>query len=204
LKPVPAEFSLSGVLEDLVAILALEKVDQVTLIGRSMGGDPCQEFLYRHPRRVARIVPIGCAPLIRATGLLAPLRARWSNFKMRFVPLARFRGKVAESAACEPQVKAYARQCLEQMSRGDLPATCKAISSVAHEDTGYQLPCPALMIVGEQDAVGNGRVRQAALDWAKREPLAEPARIPAAGHITNMDAPDIVTQRILSFLNQAG
>ena len=203
-KPVPAEFSLAGAVEDLIAILALENVDQVTLIGQSMGGDLCQEFLYRHPRRVARIVLIGCVPLIRATGLLAPLRARWSNLKMRFVPLARFRDKVVESAACKPQVQAYARQCLEQMSRGDLLATWKAISSAAHEDSAYQLPCPALMIVGEQDAVGNGWVRQAALDWAKTEPSAELARIPAAGHITNMDAPDTVTQRILSFLNQAG
>lgn len=202
-KPVPAGFNLSGAVKDLVAILTLEKVDQVTLIGQSMGGDLCQEFLYRHPRRVTRIVLIGCVPLTRVTGLLAPLRARWSNLKMRFVPLARFRAKVAESAACEPQVQAYARQCLEKMSRGELLATWKAISSAAHEDTDYQLPCPALMIVGEQDAVGNGWVRQAALDWANREPLAELARIPAAGHITNMDAPDTVTQRILSFLSQA-
>lgn len=56
------------------------------------------------------------------------------------------------------------------------------------------------MVVGAQDQVGNGWVRQAALAWAGREPAAQLAEIPAAGHITNMDAPQAVTQRILSFL----
>ena len=199
-KPAPARFTLGSAVQDLVAILARENIEDVTLIGQSMGGDLCQEFLFQYPGRVQRIVLIGCVPVIRSTGLLAPLRSRWAAFKMRIVPLARFRRQVAGNAAVDPKVQAYALRCLEGMSRHDLVATWKAIGSAAHEEINYQLPCPALMIVGEQDAVGNGWVRQAALAWAKREPTAQLAAIPAAGHITNMDAPEEVTAQILSFL----
>ena len=200
-RPFPAHFTLSSAVQDLVAILAHENIEQVTLIGQSMGGDLCQEFLFRHPERVSRIVLIGCAPVIRPTGLLTPLLSRWSTLKMRMVPLAGFRERVASSAAVGIEVQAYAASCLEKMSRADLVATWKAIGTAAHSETGYRLPCPALMIVGEQDLVGNGWVRKAALDWADSEPNAQLARIPAAGHITNMDAPDAVTEQIISFLD---
>lgn len=199
-RPLPAHFTLSSAVQDLVAILARENIGQVTLIGQSMGGDLSQEFLFRYPERVSRIVLIGCAPVIRSTGQLAPLLSRWSTLKMRMVPLARFRRQVASSAAVGVEVQAYAASCLEQMSRADLVAIWKAIGTAAHSEPRYQLPCPALMIVGEQDRVGNGWVRQAALDWAEREPNAQLARIPGAGHITNMDAPEAVTERMISFL----
>jgi 3-oxoadipate enol-lactonase len=200
-KPMPANFTLSRAVEDLAAILAREKIHTVTLIGQSMGGDVCQEFLFRHPKRVQRIVLIGCVPVIRSTGLLAPLFAHWATLKMRIVPLARFRQRVSSAAAVNTQVQAYAARCIERMSRHALVVTWKAIGSAPHEETGYQLPCPTLMIVGDEDKIGNGWVRQAALDWARLEPNAELARIPGAGHITNMDAPEIVTRRILSFLS---
>jgi pimeloyl-ACP methyl ester carboxylesterase len=169
-----------------------------------MGGDLCQAFVSRYPERVQRMVLIGCAPLSGPAGPVARLRSRWAIFKLRLVPMQRFRRQLAAGAAVNSQVQTYAANCLARMSRGDLIATWKAISSAAQIDAPDQLPCHTLMIVGERDDVGNGWVRQAALDWAKTEPSAELARIPAAGHITNMDAPDTVTQRILSFLNQAG
>lgn len=199
-QPVPPCFTLSRAVHDLVAILARENVEKVRLIGQSMGGDLCQEFLFRYPERVECAVLIGCVPLIRPTGLLTPLRSIWSTLRMRLVPLGRFRRQVASQAAVNPRVQAYAASCLERMSRRDLVATWKAIGTAAHAHSGYQLPCPTLMIVGEQDMVGNGWVLRQALAWAEREPNARLARIPAAGHITNMDAPEEVTARILAFL----
>ena len=199
-KPIPPSFTLSGAVQDLRAILDREGVGDVMLVGQSMGGDVCQEFLFQYPDRVTRLVLIGCVPVIRPTDFLGPLRSLWSTFKMRIVPLKRFRTQVIVNAATRSEVQDYALRCIEGMSRRDLVSTWKAIGSSAHDEHGYQLTCPALMIVGEQDQVGNGWVRNAALSWAKREPSAQLAEIPAAGHITNMDAPEAVTQRIIAFL----
>ena len=202
-RPAPATFSVASLAQDLLAVLQAEGITRVALVGQSMGGDLCQEFLLQFPEMVDRMALIGCVPVTRSAGSVGGLFARWAVMKLRLVPLARFRQQVVDCSAVKPQSREYARECIGRMTRAELVATWRAIASTPHEQADYRLPCPTLMIVGEQDAVGGGWVRETALRWAEQEPRARLATIPAAGHIANLDAPHAVNDALQEFLGEA-
>ena len=59
---------------------------------------------------------------------------------------------------------------------------------------------PALLVHGQLDHLGDIALSTRA--WAQREPLAEYAVIPAAGHASNLDNPAAFTAALLAFLDR--
>ena len=59
---------------------------------------------------------------------------------------------------------------------------------------------PALLVHGQLDHLGD--IALATRVWAQREPLAEYAVIPAAGHASNLDNPVAFTAALLAFLDR--
>jgi len=59
---------------------------------------------------------------------------------------------------------------------------------------------PALLVHGQLDHLGDIALSTRA--WAQREPLAEYAVIPAAGHASNLDNPAAFTATLLAFLDR--
>lgn len=49
---------LEGAIQDVDAILSYFKLDKVILVGHSWGGNPLQEYTYRHPERVLALVMV--------------------------------------------------------------------------------------------------------------------------------------------------
>ena len=47
-------------------------------------------------------------------------------------------------------------------------------------------------------------VARSARAWARRDALAEYAEIPAAGHMSNLDDPEVFTQAVEDFLSRLG
>jgi len=64
----------------------------------------------------------------------------------------------------------------------------------------YRLPVPALLVHGQLDHLGDIALSTQA--WAQREPLAEYAVIPAAGHASNLDNPPAFTAALLAFFDR--
>src|SRR5512142_350864 len=56
----PARFSVAEAEESLLAILSRLGVERVALVGHSMGGNLHQDFVFRHPDRVAAMVCVDC------------------------------------------------------------------------------------------------------------------------------------------------
>ena len=58
---------------------------------------------------------------------------------------------------------------------------------------------PALLVHGDRDQLGD--IATGTRAWAQREPLAGYAVIPAAGHASNLDNPEVFTAVLLAFLD---
>ncbi len=82
-KPIGTQFSVPGVVEDLVAILDQLEIDQVTLIGQSFGGYVSQELLFRHPERVTALGIIGATDITSVPPLLERLALKFSPYLFR-------------------------------------------------------------------------------------------------------------------------
>jgi hypothetical protein len=59
----------------------------------------------------------------------------------------------------------------------------------------YRLPVPTLLVHGQLDQIGD--IAASTREWARREPLAEHAVIPAAGHASNLDNPAAFTAALI-------
>jgi pimeloyl-ACP methyl ester carboxylesterase len=59
---------------------------------------------------------------------------------------------------------------------------------------------PTLLLHGEFDSIGD--IATATAAWARREPLAEYAVVPAAGHASNLDSPEAFTGLLMAFLER--
>jgi pimeloyl-ACP methyl ester carboxylesterase len=99
-----------------------------------------------------------------------------------------------------PDIVAQAR-ALAEVSRAEGLAG-QARGMALRPDATEQLPhidCPALVIVGDQDAitpVSDARI------LFERIPHAELAIIEDAGHLSNLERPDLFTDRVASFLRE--
>jgi len=73
-----------------------------------------------------------------------------------------------------------------------------ATSACLHEEPGYQINKPLLLMVGDQDKTGN--IRQAMPRWATQEPDCRLVVIPNARHAPNLDNSTVFHQTLLDFL----
>jgi 3-oxoadipate enol-lactonase len=64
----------------------------------------------------------------------------------------------------------------------------------------YRLPVPTLLVHGQLDQIGD--IAASTREWARREPLAEHAVIPAAGHASNLDNPAAFTAALIVSLHR--
>lgn len=195
-------FSVASAAACLRALIDQEARARVHLVGQSLGGDITQEFLFRWPERVESAALLGCLPLLEGRSLVQRLQAWVATEKLRWLPLGRFRAAVASSVGHTPAARTYAAACLERMPRAALVATWKAIGGAAHREPGHVFPCPVLLVVGDQDEVGGGIVRQQAAAWAAREPGARLEWIRGAGHIATLDAPELVNRSLTRFFTR--
>jgi 3-oxoadipate enol-lactonase len=72
--------------------------------------------------------------------------------------------------------------------------------SALHPESDYRLPIPTLLIHGDRDGLGD--IASGTRAWAEREPLAEHATVPDAGHASNQDNPEAFTAALVAFLDR--
>jgi len=199
-KPVGRRLSVARMAADLEALIDEVGAERVGLVGQSMGGDVCQELVLRRPERISALILIGCLPITRPQGWRERLRGHLFAVQMRLRNLERFRGAVAGMVTTREEVGAYVREAMAAMTRRELTAVWSAIATCVHHEPGYRMPCPLLLVLGEEDGLGGGLIHRANLEWNEREERATLVRIPGAAHTTNLDQPAAVNSAMLEFL----
>jgi pimeloyl-ACP methyl ester carboxylesterase len=97
-----------------------------------------------------------------------------------------------------PEVVERAREIAAQQPVANLVATLQALAARPDSArTAASMDVPALVIVGEEDTL---TPPAAAWELAGVLPQAKLARIPGAGHLTPLEAPDQIKEELLVFL----
>ena len=213
------DFAMDRYARDLKEVLDHEGIEEIVLIGHSMGVQVCLESYRLMPERVRAIVSV--------TGPYAsPLRTFYNSTLMpRIFPVARaaislfprpllvlwkamFRSGLAHPGAVRlgalgPKAKAEdMKPYYDHMAELDPLIMMKMAEAMHHhsaEDLLHDIQAPTLVIVGDADnftPAWLGRV------MASRIPVAELVVVPGGTHGTIIEEPKLVNKAILDFLSR--
>ena len=79
-------------------------------------------------------------------------------------------------------------------------ALWNGVISSLHDDPGYQITQPVLLVHGENDQTGD--IKKIAPAWAAAMPNCQYEVIPQASHFAILDNPEVFTQLVMTFLAQ--
>ena len=199
-QPLTQAFSLQDCAADFIALLDHLELDQVVLVGQSMGGYIAQFAYLLHPQRIRAMVMIDSISIAMpyAKWEIAVLKATLPLFNLW--PYDHFVRSLAKATAIKPDVQAYALEAAQQINRVNFLAIWKAVTLVISEKgiPGHHIHVPLLIVNGEHD--DRGSIRKQAPVWAASEPQAQHVVIPDAGHNANQDNPAFFNRVLLEFL----
>jgi 3-oxoadipate enol-lactonase len=172
---------LDAVLEDLRALIEKEGLGRPHVIGFSFGAEVALELEVRHPGSVASLTLLSPA-IGHPTGVPRSEKlAAWWPRSLRELHIARH--------GPDQWSTILAMLSADAAGRGLIPDLDLA-----------RIACPMLLVVGTADAAN--RIAQAR-HLASVNPLAELVTIEGAGHAALAAAPELVVERIVSFLSDA-
>ena len=206
--PVDGEFNLQDDLEAL--LVTLDIPPPFILMGCSMGGGLAIDFALAHPDRVAKLILVGSGP----AGL--DLEADWPDELFAQSEAAFEAGDVERVAELDMRiwfdgvgrsrhdVNAEARRKANAMAKLVTEHELKGIGTHVRKtqtrpaaERLQELTLPALIVVGENDLP----YLRLAADYATEHlPTATKFRIPDAGHLPNLEHPELFQSAVLNFL----
>ena len=202
--PFAFDFDLMDKARWLEGIFRAEAIGHPVIVGQSMGGYVGQAYAELFPDRLRGFVSIDSAPLQRRYVTAAEI---WLLKRME--PVYRcYPWKALVKAGSEGvAVSNYGRSLMRTMMLaydGDQARYAKLcghgyrmLAQAMEADLPYRLPCPALLICGEQDHAGSC-VRYNKV-WHKQTGIRL-EWIKDAGHNSNTDQPQLVNQLIEDFV----
>lgn len=193
-------FRVPDAADDLQALLATcPEPRPVVLLGQSIGGNIAQEYLRRHPDDVAALIVIGSTsntlPVTRGERAQLAL----SRPLLRLMPYRALADRMAAASARTPEARAHLREVFLRMGRRTFLTVWEGMTRTLTEDPDYLIDRPQLLLRGAYDTTGN--IRTAMERWNRRDPNSELWVLPDAGHVANLDRPDLVNRMIVDFLS---
>ncbi len=197
-KPMPHPFRIDVAADDLVAILDKLDLREAILVGVCQGGVISQEVLFRHPERVRALVVLDARCVTTTPGPLDRLQLQM--FRAGLISYGLFKRIGMHQMAMAPVTAAHVLQAMAEYTQRDAKESVLGALSYYHEEPGYRVPKPTLLLVGEH----NGFMNMPALmrRWAARDPGCGFQVIPGVTHASNFDAPDQVNERIARFVEE--
>ena len=185
----PAEYTHAACVADMAALLDAAGAERAVAGGLSLGGFLSLAFCLEMPERVAALVLCDTGPGFRSDDA----RQRWNTRALATADrlerdgLGTFgdnSGPTAPGHRSAPGLAKAARGMLAQSSS-------QVIDGLA------SIRVPTLVLVGGRDEAFLG-----AADYvAAKIPGAQKVVIPDAGHMCNVDQPDLFNQAVLAFLD---
>jgi pimeloyl-ACP methyl ester carboxylesterase len=207
-EPVAGEYSTAG---DLYALLKFHGLEQVVLIGCSMGGGACMDLTLDHPELVRALVMVASAP----SGL-------WLD-----VPLSDLEPRIEAALqakdldlACELETQLWfdgegrGPQDVDAMARARLWAMNRRAIELASRALGRRVPppqpaaerldslqVPVLILYGDRDEAYS---RAAAVYMETHIAGAKRILFQNTAHLLNMESPVAFNAKVLAFLQEQG
>jgi 3-oxoadipate enol-lactonase len=192
----PGPYTMEAYADGLAALLDARGLEQVTLVGGSMGGVVAQHFVLRHPTRIARLLLVATgaatadptAALARADAVEA---APWSLEAVRPIVAGFFREPPGPEAA-------------ERFARIAATASHRAAVEAARSNAGSRtlerlagIAVPTLIVQGRHDrarTVEHGQAMRDRIPGARLEVLEQ------SGHTPQLEEPEPFHRLALPFL----
>ena len=142
---------LEGAVQDVDAILSYFQLDKVVLIGHSWGGNPLQEYTYRHPNRVLALVMVDSWGQHRYLSDKERNRIKYSSLMYKTIPWKLIADKNSKMCTDNPITRELVKTAIIETGR-DVFLNLGVTGFLAvHEIEGYHGNPPMLLVRGEHD-----------------------------------------------------
>ena len=142
---------LESAVQDVDAILSYFQLDKVILVGHSWGGNPLQEYTYRHPERVLALVMVDSWGQHRYLSDKERNRIKYSSFMYKTVPWKMIADKNSKMCTDNPITRELVKTAIIETGR-DVFLNLGITGFLAvHEIEGYHGNPPMLLVRGEND-----------------------------------------------------
>ena len=199
-RPMGDDITVPRAASDILAILDNENIEQMVLVGHSMGGMVSQEFTFRYPKRVKAVFILGSLCITRKQpGYLHVFRPV-SKLFFRCVPMPLVSRFTKLFAGKKKETRNIARRISKVITKADLMKIWSAILTCDHYEPGYVPEMPFMITRGDGDHwVGMGMIRLQSRKWARQFGCPH-AIIPKAGHNACSDNPEFFNETLIEFL----
>ena len=142
---------LEGAVQDVDAILSYFQLDKVILVGHSWGGNPLQEYTYRHPERVLALVMVDSWGQHRYLSDKERNRIKYSSLMYKTIPWKVIADKNSKMCTDNPITRELVKTAIIETGR-DIFLNLGITGFLAvHEIEGYKGNPPLLLVRGEND-----------------------------------------------------
>lgn len=198
-SPEVGAFDFDATVTDVVDVLdGLAR--PIALVGLSLGGAVAQEVVRRAPEAVDALVVADATCVTAPRALIEKPLATAALSGMALLPQELFQQRAARALANDEAVREELQTELQEWSSAAAVQVLIELVAALRPDPDYRLPVPALLLHGADDRLGD--IARATRDWADRDPRAEYAVVPDAGHVSNLDNPEAFTSALRSFLDR--
>ena len=142
---------LEGAVQDVDAILSYFQLEEVILVGHSWGGNPLQEYTYRHPERVLALVMVDSWGQHRYLSDKERNRIKYSSLMYKTIPWKMIADKNSKMCTDNPITRELVKTAIIETGR-DVFLNLGITGFLAvHEIEGYHGNPPMLLVRGEND-----------------------------------------------------
>ena len=142
---------LEGAVQDVDAILSYFQLEEVILVGHSWGGNPLQEYTYRHPERVLALVMVDSWGQHRYLSDKERNRIKYSSLMYKTIPWKVIADKNSKMCTDNPITRELVKTAIIETGR-DVFLNLGITGFLAvHEIEGYKENPPMLLVRGEND-----------------------------------------------------
>ena len=142
---------LESAVQDVDAILSYFQLDKVILVGHSWGGNPLQEYTYRHPNRVLALVMVDSWGQHRYLSDKEKNRIKYSSLMYKTIPWKMIADKNSKMCTDNPITRELVKTAIIETGR-DVFLNLGITGFLAvHEIEGYHGNPPMLLVRGEND-----------------------------------------------------
>ena len=142
---------LEGAVQDVNAILSYFKLDKVILVGHSWGGNPLQEYTYRHPERVLALVMVDSWGQHRYLSDKERNRIKYSSLIYKTIPWKVIADKNSKMCTDNPITRELVKTAIIETGRDVFMNLGITGFLAVHEIEGYHGNPPMLLVRGEND-----------------------------------------------------
>ena len=174
---------LEGAVQDVDAILSYFQLDKVILVGHSWGGNPLQEYTFRHPERVLALVMVDSWGQHRYLSDKERNRIKYSSLMYKTIPWKVIADKNSKMCTDNPITRELVKTAIIETGKDVFLNLGITGFMAVHEIEGYHGNPPMLLVRGENDfpkhlkmiydgiIALNSNARQVTISDSKHQPM---------------------------------